>query len=133
MSPQTLSAKALESLHMCERGDTGNARQMTNQMCARLSNAGLIDFDLGRFAYVLTHAGAEALALSEGKTMTTKYMQGVCGCGAVGIVYEMTETLWVEFFKVAGYVKPETVAGCSLCRVDWAAYAGPLRPVAVQL
>jgi hypothetical protein len=61
--------------------------------------------------------------------MSIKYKTGICGCGDVGIVVEMTERLWVEFFSVVGYGKPDTVAGCDMCRTDWEAFAAPITPV----
>jgi hypothetical protein len=61
--------------------------------------------------------------------MSIKYKTGICGCGDVGIVVEMTERLWVEFFSVVGYGKPDTVAGCDMCRTDGEAFAAPITPV----
>jgi hypothetical protein len=62
--------------------------------------------------------------------MSAQFEQGICPCGATGIVIKMTDDLWLEFFSGIDFERPETVAGCNLCRVEWARYAGPLLPVA---
>jgi hypothetical protein len=61
--------------------------------------------------------------------MSAQYEMGICGCGDVGIVVEMTERLWSEFFRVEGFDRPETVAGCVMCRPDWERFAGPIVPI----
>jgi hypothetical protein len=60
--------------------------------------------------------------------MSAEYRSGVCGCGDVGVVFEMTDALWLEFFSGTDFERPQDVAGCAVCRVEWAQYAGPLVP-----
>jgi hypothetical protein len=61
--------------------------------------------------------------------MSAQYEMGICGCGMEGIVVEITDRLWNEFFRVDGLSRPKTVAGCVICRLDWSKYAGALRPI----
>ncbi len=58
-----------------------------------------------------------------------RYTFDRCGCGDMGIVFEMTDRLWSEFFSGPDVERPATVAGCGLCRIDWQRFAGPLVPV----
>ena len=58
--------------------------------------------------------------------MSAPYQTGVCGCGNAGIVVRMSDRLWTEFFSVDGVERPQTVAGCVMCLVDWERFAGPL-------
>jgi hypothetical protein len=63
--------------------------------------------------------------------MSAQYEMGTCPCGMEGIVVEMTDALWLEFFSGTDFERPKDVAGCAVCRVEWGQYAGPLVPVKV--